>query len=279
MRDRAVCPLCASRNTVHAFAKDGVVYRRCAACGFRFSGTEVNANFQTSLAEYPSAYLQYLAADAADERNHEALVSAIRRFGGSLADGSILDVGCGSGKFVRFLRSRGIEAYGVEPAEALFDQFLAADESWFFRDVDTAVTALGGSCPVVIAVDVVEHVEDPVAFLRSLHAVASPGGRVIISTPDAGSFVARALGPRWHHCNRFHLSLFSELTLARAAARANLGIGAVERPGRLRSVGYIARYVLEFGLRRASPGWAARLDGCFIAINLRDTMLVSLLHS
>lgn len=47
-------------------------------------------------------------------------MSAIRRFGGSLADGSIFDVGCGSGKFVRFLRSRGIEAYGVEPAEALF---------------------------------------------------------------------------------------------------------------------------------------------------------------
>lgn len=170
----------------------------------------------------PRAYPQYLTANTTDDRNHKALVSSIRRLGGSLGQGSVLDVGCGSGKLVRFLRTRGVEAYGVEPAEALFDRFLADDPA-FVRNLDTASDTIGQSCAVVIAVDVPEH----------------------------------------------------EPTLARAAAAAGLRVGAVERPGRLRSAGHLCRYVLEFGLHRRSPGYLAHLDSRFVAINLRDTILVS----
>jgi len=275
MRPATGCPVCASRDTADAFVSDGLAYRHCADCGLRFSAGNTNANFQTQIDKYPSAYVQYLSPDAADDRNHEALLASIRQFGGALRDGSVLDVGCGSGKLVRFLRARDVEAYGVEPATALFDRFLAGDP-WFFRSVDAAADAIGRSCPVVIAVDVLEHVADPVAFLRALRAVAAPRGLVVISTPDAGSLVARALGPRWHHCNRFHLSLLCEPTLARAAADANLRVGAVRRPGRVRSLGYVSRYLVEFGLGRRSPGWLAPLDRCFVKINVRDTMLVSL---
>lgn len=219
MRAAIGCPLCHGSSIADLFVKEGVVHRHCNRCSFRFFRAEADANLETAIDEYPSAYLQYLAPDAADDRNHQALVSNIRRFGGSLGQGEILDVGCGSGKLVRFLRARGFDGYGVEPAKALFDRFLAGDP-WFFRDIDTASDAIGRACPVVIAVDVLKHVERPVAFLRSLRAMASPGGRVLVSTPDAGSWVARALGRRWHHCNRFHPSLFSEPTLARAAADA-----------------------------------------------------------
>jgi SAM-dependent methyltransferase len=183
----------------------------------------------------------------------------------------VLDVGCGSGKLVRFLRDRGVEAYGVEPAEALFARFLAGDGR-FFRDIDAAAAAAGRPFALVLALDVLEHVEDPVAFLGSLSVVAAPDGRVVVSTPDAGSLVARALGRRWHHYNRFHLSLLAPPTLARAGLRA----GPVEHPGRYRSAGYVARYLFEFGFRRPSPGWVAALDRRFFAINLRDTMLASL---
>jgi 2-polyprenyl-3-methyl-5-hydroxy-6-metoxy-1,4-benzoquinol methylase len=271
----AACPLCASGATAALYRKDGVVRHACADCGLRFLHEDVNANLETAVGDYPSAYLQYLAPDAADDANHAALIGAIARFGGSLGAGPVLDVGCGSGKLVRFLRARGIDAYGVEPATALFDRFLAG-ESWFFGDIDAARVAIGRPCPVVLALDVLEHVEDPVAFLASLRAAAAPQGLIVVSTPDAGSRVARLLGRRWHHCNRFHLSLFAVSTLIRAAARAGLRVIAVTRPGRSRSLGYAARYLFEFGLRRPAPAWLTVLDERFVEVNLRDTMLAAL---
>jgi 2-polyprenyl-3-methyl-5-hydroxy-6-metoxy-1,4-benzoquinol methylase len=178
------CPVCESASVPEAFAKDGMRYRRCATCGLRFADGTANANFETGIDEYPPAYLQYLDADIADERNHAALLDSVRAGGGALDRGPVLDVGCGSGKLVRFLRDRGVEAYGVEPAEALFARFLAGDGR-FFRDIDAAAAATGRPFALVLALalDVLEHVEDPVAFLGSLSAVAAPDGRASSRRP------------------------------------------------------------------------------------------------
>lgn len=274
-RGPARCPVCGIDNRTEAFTKDGIMYRDCAGCGLRFACTEVNANLALALDEYETAYLQYLEPDAADERNHAALVDIITAVGGSLDGGPVLDVGCGSGKLVRYLRRRGSDAYGVEPAESLFEHFLAR-EPWFFRDLASARDAIGGSARLVLAIDVLEHVPDPVAFLQSVSTAMTPDGRLIISTPDAGSATAKALGRHWHHYNRFHLSLLSAATLNAAARRAGFCVTAIRRPGRYRQLGYVAGYFFEFGLRRRAPHWVNRLDRRFVRLNLRDTMVACL---
>jgi SAM-dependent methyltransferase len=253
--------------------KDQLSYRRCDSCDAFFTETPGNPNLETALEEYETAYLQYLARDAADDRNHAELLTSLRRWGIPLV-GPILDVGCGSGKFVRYLRDQGLDAHGVEPADALFDAFL--DEPYFHRDLEAAIRAAGGRFAVVFALDVVEHVAEPLEFLRALRAGAVPNGYVVLSTPDAGSRVAKALGHRWHHVNRYHLSLLSRRALLRAAARVGLQAQGIEHPGRYRSAGYVARYLFEFGLRRPAPGFIGALDDRLFPVNLRDTMLVAL---
>jgi SAM-dependent methyltransferase len=269
------CPVCGGSGTSSAFTADGVAYRACPACGVRYAVGDANADFGIGLDEYPSAYLQYLAPDAADERNHAAVVQQLRGFGVAIGAAPLLDVGCGGGKLVRHLRARGVEAYGVEPAEPLFDRFLAG-EPWFFRDLGDAAAAAGRPFAVVLALDVVEHVADPVGFLTGLRKLAAPDGRVVISTPDGASLAARVLGRHWHHFNRFHLSLLGEDTMHIAASRAGLRVDAIRHPGRYRSVGYVVRYFFEFLLRRTAPRWIESLDHRFVAINVWDTMLVSL---
>lgn len=262
------CPLCGDEDAALAFDKDAVEYFDCTVCGFRFSRQPTNPNLAQELGQFEAAYLQYLGDDPADEMNFAGLLRRLSVPAGA----TWLDVGCGSGKLVRHLRRHGYDAEGVEPSAALFDRFLT-DEPFFHRDV-AAVT--GRRFAVVSALDVIEHVADPVTFLRSLREAAEPAGRIIVSTPDVGSAAARALGKRWHHYNRYHLSFFTPATLDRAARQAGLHVDSVSHPWRRRTLGYTTRYLFDFGLRRTPPRLARGLDRVHIPINLGDVLLATL---
>ena len=215
------CPVCGG-STRDAFEKDGIAYRDCTVCGFRFSVQSGNANLEQGIEEFEPAYLQYLAADPTAEGTLERVLKAA-----GPPPGTWLDVGCGGGTLVRALRARGIAAEGVEPNEALFARFLGGDDR-FHHGLDELA---GRRFDVVSALDVLEHVPDPVPFLRSLADVVAPQGVVLISTPDAGSAAARVLGRRWHHYNRYHSSFFSPATLERAAS-ARAAAGGLDVPSR-----------------------------------------------
>jgi len=261
------CPLCGGVTAI-AFRKDAVDYFGCSGCGFRFSRQPTNPNLSQRLDEFESAYVQYLGDDPADEPNFAALLRSLS----VPAPATWLDVGCGSGKFVRYLRRQGFDAEGIEPSSALFDHFLAR-EPFFHRDL---AAVAGKRFAIVSALDVIEHVDDPVPFLASLRDVSEPTGTIVISTPDISGLTVRVLGRRWHHYNRYHLSFFSPATLDDAAGRAGLRVCSISHPWRRRSLGYSVRYLFDFGLRRDPPRLARQLDRAQFPINLGDILLATL---
>src|SRR5262245_15829759 len=108
-------------------------------------------------------------------------------------------------QLVRYLRQRGVDAHGIEPSRALFERFLSGDASFSCTTLDDERIA-PGSFAVVTAFDVIEHVSDPVGFLRRAVATLEPGGVFFLSTPDVESPTARLFGRRWHFYYRYHLS-------------------------------------------------------------------------
>ncbi|MHC4414584.1 MAG: class I SAM-dependent methyltransferase [Planctomycetota bacterium] len=271
------CPLCDHRETRLRFAKAGVPYYCCRGCRFTFARPDVNANFPAGLEQYEPAYLEYLQERPEDRRNFDDLwrwLSRARR----LEETRVLDVGCGSGKLVRYLRDRSVQAYGTEPCRALYDRFLAREPSLFSDTPAGELTAVWppSSFDLITAIDVIEHVEDPKRFLESLAHLVREGGPVCLTTPDVGSILARLSGQRWHHYNRYHLSLFSRRTLSAAAARHGLHLVRFSRRGRLVGGTYLFRYVRDFvirGSRRAAPpAWLRR---ALLPVNLLDTMCLT----
>jgi SAM-dependent methyltransferase len=81
----------------------------------------------------------------------------------------ILDYGCGSGLLVQYLRECGYDATGYDPYSPGHD--------------DPATLEATYDC--VIAQDVIEHDEEPLAILEKLDALAAPGALVAIGTPNA----------------------------------------------------------------------------------------------
>jgi 2-polyprenyl-3-methyl-5-hydroxy-6-metoxy-1,4-benzoquinol methylase len=102
----------------------------------------------------------------------------------------LVDVGCGSGGLWRvvgdrFRRYCGLDAvrYDGFPMDAEFWQVDLDAPSWPIPSRDADVFA---------AVETIEHLENPWAFLRALTDLAKPGGWVVVTTPNQLSVLSLA---------------------------------------------------------------------------------------
>ena len=103
-----------------------------------------------------------------------------------LAGKSALDVGCGAGLLAEPLARLGAKVTAIDAAPELVAAARAHAEGQGLA-IDyraAAVEELDGAYDLVTAMEVVEHVADPHAFVASLAARLAPGGLLILSTPN-----------------------------------------------------------------------------------------------
>jgi 2-polyprenyl-3-methyl-5-hydroxy-6-metoxy-1,4-benzoquinol methylase len=266
------CPLCGASNTRAQFEKAGQHYRHCPACQLVFASSATNANLRSAMSEYEPAYRQYLDGGPADAANFEALVHWIEKYT-DLNDSGIrlLDVGAGSGKFLRHLHAtRSCRTSGLEPSAALFEQYgLAALDVEPVSIADLADR--GEAYDVITVLDVIEHIADAGAFVRALGRITRPGSLVFLSTPDAGGPLARLLGRRWHHFNPYHFCLYRRQTLAGAARIGGFAVVEAGHAARRMSLDYLWNYAMNFGLGARSTA-ARSAAGVTIPVNVFDVL-------
>jgi SAM-dependent methyltransferase len=88
--------------------------------------------------------------------------------------------------------------------------------------------------------DVIEHLDRPVDALRQLSTLLKPGGLLFLSTPHAGSLLARLMGRRWHYLDPIqHLHLFSRNNLCAALRTLGFELLAFRAFGHYYRLGYV----------------------------------------
>ncbi len=101
----------------------------------------------------------------------------------ALAGARALDVGCGVGQVVARLAEAGFDAWGVDVSEPNISRARKFSEQCQLYDgrklpfPDRHFASVG-------ALNVLEHVEEPEAFIAELVRVTEPGGRIVLSSPN-----------------------------------------------------------------------------------------------
>lgn len=181
---RRRCPVCAGTTGRPVWHEAGRRYVRCSACSTLFSdvaaaeylAAQHNAWHDEELSE---ATLDFYGP--ARQRAHERFLAQHPPAPGA----RLLDVGCGLGFFVERALAAGWEAVGCDTSEPWVAQARGrlGAERVVLGDLDDAFGP-EATFDVITTWDVLEHVFDPLPFLRAIRRRLAPGGRVFIRTPN-----------------------------------------------------------------------------------------------
>jgi len=160
---------------------------------------------------------------------HNPAVYDLRGFPPYVESGRALDVGCGNGSYLSYLKYHGWNVAGIE----ISDKAAKAARNTFGIDVfvgelDGAPWG-AGSFDFISIRHVVEHVADPVALLSRAAELLKDGGAIYVETPNTNSVGFRRWRTYWLHLDApRHLVLFSPDTIKMAAAQAGLVVRGLE---------------------------------------------------
>src|SRR5215467_5872489 len=139
------------------------------------------------------------------------------------------DLGTGPGAMADRLSGFGCDVLGVDRDANGFEAKLP-HVTLDFDQPDFASQLGPGSFELITAIEVVEHVESPIGFLRNIRRLLAPGGVAVLTTPNVDSLPARSKFFLWgkirtmdEHSEPTHISpVFFDLFCRQFLPRANL---------------------------------------------------------
>ncbi|MBI5825507.1 MAG: class I SAM-dependent methyltransferase [Chloroflexi bacterium] len=144
----------------------------------------------SALTDGEVAYIEKSLQSNPDRLEHQ--VGAVRR-NGEISGKKVLDIGCGGGLFLSKMKQAGAEVLGIELSDTR--AYYAKTRHGFEvvkRTIEDAYwQAHHGTFDIVTLWDVIEHVNYPLATLRSAADMLKSGGVLLIDTPCRDAFYHR----------------------------------------------------------------------------------------
>ena len=136
--------------------------------------------------------------------------------------GNHLDIGAGTGAFVRYMREHGWQSTGLEPDEAARKQALQCNQANLI-EADALYQLPADHFDAITLWHVLEHVHDLYPYLQQIKKIVKPGGRIFIALPNYTSFDGTKYREHWaaYDVPR-HLYHFSPAAVAYMLKEADL---------------------------------------------------------
>ena len=129
-------------------------------------------------------------------------------------NGELLDVGCGNGSFLAGMKKLGWNVSGVEPdanaAKIAMDRLAVSIAVGTLEKANFS----DNSFDAITAHHVIEHMHDPIGFLRESLRLLKPGGKLVVTSPNVASWGHRVFRMSWRELDvPRHLHIFSPQTI------------------------------------------------------------------
>lgn len=241
-----VCPGCGTDHGVEPFEKSGFTYVRCSRCFTLYANPSpvpdrLGEFYRDSPSQrYQASVFYPRVAEARREKIFRPRVERIRgllaEYG--VADGTIVDVGAGTGIFLSECRNLGVGRIqrAVEPSAGASDvcSQLGFETFQGFAAEAAADPAWGGAADLVVSFEVIEHVGSVVDFLTDMKSLARPGGLVLATGLCGTGFDIMTLGKRAKAVSPpHHLNFLSREGVSALLTRCGLEEVAFLTPGQL----------------------------------------------
>ena len=160
-----------------------------------------------------------------DEMQHYTMQAF---FPESLRGANILDVGCGAGSLLDMLKNISLSQVGVEPCSPYLES-LSKHGYKIYSSVSEAIKDKKGMIDYGFSIQVIEHVKNPIEFLKEIRKLIKPGGRLLISTPNRNDILMTLLKDKFYQFfyRTQHRWYFDEASLTKCAQSAGFSVSSV----------------------------------------------------
>jgi SAM-dependent methyltransferase len=226
------CPLCQGSNYL-IYAKSFHPFRivQCCSCRFYYLSPRLTEAAMMRLYRDEAYFNGELIGYQDYLGQEQALRVTFRRFMMNLqkrclTGGTLLEIGCGYGFLLDEAKQFFSVGAGTELSPTAVEHARASVDHIYEGGIEQIPTNRKFDC--IIAIHVIEHVYQPLIFLKQLAKQLNPGGKVIIATPDMGSIWRRLMRHRWPSFKiPEHISYFDKRSLTSLMKRA--GLVGIER--------------------------------------------------
>src|SRR4030043_1012929 len=181
--EEIVCPLCKASSGMPIHREGSFQMVKCPSCQFIYLNPRPT---NEALHEF---YQQYLPEEEPSIESWQKMMELVFKRAAHLlqrfkAKGRLMDVGTGFGFFLSEMKKRGWEVTGVEISQRGLNY---ARDRLAVNDYAAYLEKAGlpeGHFDAVTAFYVVEHLPDPIIFLRECHRILKHGGLLLFRDPQ-----------------------------------------------------------------------------------------------
>jgi len=216
----ANCPVCSSSNTLQWVVKWGGRYDECQECSHIFSKNRFRQEVLTHLYKTSEAdrKVRTIRTYSFNDLYWNAIYDKYMSYFSGLfpKDALILDVGCGSGRFMKYCYDKGYKnIHGLDVYPGLSEECKEYIPLQNLHVVDSFESSrLSLKFDIIFLWGVLEHLINPNDVLRKCAEYTNESSRVFVFTPNIHSRARRILGVHTPTINpRQHINFFTQKSM------------------------------------------------------------------
>ena len=201
------CAICSSDKSVLFHNKDSFNIVKCVNCELVYVSPRLT--FEELEEFYATSYYEYVDSYDHDLRRRKGAIKWIRKYKSS---GKLLDIGCSVGSMLEAAK-KYFDPLGIDVAEWSLEEARKRNLNVLNGTLDD-LKFEKETFDVITFTEVIEHIHDPVSFLKEVNRVLKPEGVIYITTGNIDGFRARRDGNKWYYLTpQYHIYFFSPKTI------------------------------------------------------------------